>query len=63
MLGNRSTGTPKRQGPNRRGERAEQMDLRTRIARAVQRALAASSLAWHELPHSLESWDDTNAAD
>ena len=45
------------QGPNRRGERAEQLDLRTRIARAVQRALAASPRPWHELPHSLESWD------
>lgn len=45
------------QGPGRRGEREEQLQLRTRFYECVQRALRKVPGGWQSLPKSLDSWD------
>ena len=44
-------------GPGRRGERHEQLDVRSRLVRAVAGALQKAKCFWWELPPTLESWD------
>ena len=45
------------QGEGRRGERSEQLSLRSRLVAAVRSSLAAAAVPWHGLPRSLASWD------
>lgn len=45
------------QGDGRRGERAEQLDVRGRLNGVVRAGLAACSSPWHALPRTLDSWD------
>jgi hypothetical protein len=43
-------------GENRRGERSEQIELRTRFVAAVRSALAAFGRPWTELPSGTDDW-------
>ena len=51
-MDNRYTG-----GAGRRGEREEQISIRTRITAAVRGALETCGTPWYRLPRSLASWD------
>ena len=44
-------------GTNRRGERSEQLELRTRFADAIRAALVRFGRPWAELPLGTDDWD------
>ena len=50
------------QGAGRRGERAEQLGVRTRLVNAIRRALAARGGSLEGLPRNTDDWEVLAAA-